>query len=274
MIIMDNKHNTTITIDELKALQMDILSVIDEFCRKENIIYSMGCGTMLGAARHKGFIPWDDDIDIYLLRDEYEKLIKKFPNELDNVRVAALQRDAKWDRAYAKAYDCRTEIQDAGVNYRIGVGIDVYPIDTVPEDENEWKCYDKKRRCFQRIYEWKISMFFRKGRSLWKYAFLPFTKLLLLPFSARQIAEFLEKYSMKYRNEESQYVFECCQGMIQKNRFKRISLENVIDMPFENRFFYGMRDYDEYLSNAYGDWRQLPPVEKQKPHHVFKAWWK
>ena len=65
----------TIELEELKQIQLDILSVIDEFCREKGIKYSMGCGTMLGAARHKGYIPWDDDIDIYLLREEYEKLI-------------------------------------------------------------------------------------------------------------------------------------------------------------------------------------------------------
>lgn len=263
-----------ISIAELKVLQLDILSVIDKFCRKEGIKYSLGCGSMLGAIRHKGYIPWDDDIDIYLLRNEYDKLIKRFPEEQDNVKVAALQRDSRWDRAYAKAYDCRTEMQDAGNKYRIGVGIDVYPIDTVPENEGEWLCYDRRRRRFQRIYEWKISMVFRKGRSLWKYAFLPFTKFLLLPFSTRQIAEFLERYSMKYSHIESQYVFECCQGIIQKNRFKRAALEFVTDMPFEDRTFLGMKDYEEYLSNAYGNWRQLPPLEKQQPHHNFKAWWK
>jgi len=261
-----------IEIEELKLIQLDVLSVIDAFCRSEGIKYSLGCGTMLGAVRHKGYIPWDDDIDIYLLRDEYEKLLRKFPDSQSDVKIAALQRDIKWDRAYAKAYDCRTELQDAGYKYRIGVGIDIFPIDTVPENEEEWRRYDKKRRCYQRIYEWKISMMFRKGRSLWKYVFLPFTKLILLPFSTRRMAEFLEYYSMKYNNTESQYVFECCYGI--NNRFKRSAMEHVIDMPFEDRVFCGMYDYEEYLSNAYGDWRQLPPLEEQKTHHNFEAWWK
>ena len=165
-------------------------------------------------------------------------------------------------------------MQDAGNKYRIGVGIDIYPIDRVPESENEWKKYNKRRRLYQRLFEWKNSMILRKGRALWKYAFLPFAKLLLLPFPSREIAFFLERYSMKFKNSDSTYVFECCQGMLQKNRFKRAVLEETIDMPFEGRVFLGMKNYDEYLTCAYGDWRKQPPVEKRIGHHVFTGWWK
>ena len=263
-----------IDLAELKLIQLDVLTAVDRFCRDHNVKYSLGCGSMLGAARHKGYIPWDDDIDIYLLRDEYEILVEIFPETYENVKLASLQRDKKWDRAYSKAYDCRTEMQDAGNKYRVGVGIDVFPIDTIPKDKEEWLSYDKKRRRYQRLYEWKISMVFRKGREWWKYFFLPFTKFFLLPFSARNIARFLERYSMKYRGADSPYVFECCQGIFQKQPFKRSALENVIDMPFEDRVFYGMKDYDEYLSNAYGDWHKLPPEEKRVGHHIFNAWWK
>ena len=263
-----------IGIEELKLIQLDILSTIDRFCRENHIKYSLGCGSMLGAARHKGYIPWDDDIDIYLLRDEYEKLIAMIPNTLDDIQIASLKRDTRWDRAYSKAYNCRTEVQDAGNKYRIGVGIDIYPIDIVPENDIDWLTYDKKRRRYQQIYEWKISMIFRKGRKWWKYLFLPFVKLLLIPFPTRKFAEFIENYSMKFKGGDSPYVFECCQGVLQKRPFKRSTLENLIDMPFEDRVFCGMRDYDEYLTNAYGDWRELPPLEKRVSHHVYKAWWK
>lgn len=262
----------TISMEELKVLQLDILSVIDTFCRKEGINYSLGCGSMLGAARHKGYIPWDDDVDIYLLREDYIRLVQSFPESIDNVVIASLERDNNWNRAYAKAMDRRTVLIDAGEKQ--SVGIDVYPIDRVPNDEDDWRQYDKKRRFYQLIFKYKISMWFRKGRELWKYLLIPFVKFFLLPFPSRKIAIFIDKYCKKHNGSNSGYVFECCQGLLQKNRFRRSVLENTVDMPFEDRVFRGMVDYDEYLTNAYGDWRKLPPKEKRVPHHLFEAWWK
>ncbi|MBR2196749.1 MAG: LicD family protein [Salinivirgaceae bacterium] len=263
-----------ISLDELKSIQLDILSVIDRFCRENNIKYSLGYGSMLGAARHQGYIPWDDDVDIILLRSEYEKLLSSFPKELDNVKIASLQTDIKWDRAFAKAYDCRTELQDAGNKYRIGVGIDIYPIDSVPDDETQWKQYERKRRLCQNLYEWKISMIFRKGRSIWKYAFLPFVKLILLPFSVRNMSLNIEQYALKYSHVKSSYVSECSQGLYKYKRFRRSVFDTYVEVPFESHLFYAIKNWDEYLSTIYGDWRKLPPLDKQKPHHNFEAWWK
>ena len=268
---MKQKQMRKIELDELKSIQLDILSTVDEFCRKENINYSLGCGSMLGAARHKGYIPWDDDIDIYLLRDDYNKLINMFPQELNSILLLSLERDKRWNKAYAKAVDARTVMQDAGKLMK--VGIDVYPIDRVPEGEKEWLRYDRRRRRFQLVYRYKVSMLYRKGREWWRYLFLPFVKLLLLPISSRRIAKFLDRYSQKYNKTTSPYVFECCQGIFQKRRFLRATLQNTIDVPFEGRTFRGMEDYDNYLTNAYGDWQKLPPKEKQVSHHLFEAWW-
>lgn len=263
-----------IKLDELKKIQLDILEVIHDFCINNNIKYSMGCGTLLGAARHKGYIPWDDDVDIYMLREEYNKLIASFPEVVSDVKIASLERDFKWTRPYANAFDCRTLLKNAGEYGVTGVAIDIFPIDRVPEEEDEWIKYDKFRRRLQRIYELKSSMVYRRGRSVWKYCFLPFTKLLLLPFSKRCIGNYISSYAQRYNKTDSSLVFECVQGIFQKHRFNRSTLENVVDMPFEDRIFKGMANYEDYLSNAYGNWRELPPIEKQVSHHCFEAWWK
>ena len=265
---------TPMSFDEMRSVQINILQVIHDFCEKHGIRYSMACGTLLGAVRHKGYIPWDDDIDIYLLREDYEKLISQFPEQLNNIKIASLSRDPSWEYAYAKAYDERTFVKEtAVVNKPIGVNIDVYPIDRVPEDKSQWKRYNLKRKIIHKAYYVKFLKF-DKERPLLKNLFHIATKLLLFPVSLRKLAEIINKYSQKYNNTESPLVFESIQGWRVKNPFLRQSMQEVIDMPFENSVFKGMQGYDDYLKAAYGKYMELPPVEKRVNHHTFVPYWK
>ena len=98
-----------ICLDELKIVQLDIMSSIHRFCEKYHLRYSLSCGSMLGAARHKGYIPWDDDIDIYLLREDYDKMVRNFPDLWEGkYQFCTLERDSKWGLPYGKVCDSRT----------------------------------------------------------------------------------------------------------------------------------------------------------------------
>lgn len=262
-----------IGLEELKVLQLDVLQAVHDFCQKNGITYSLACGTALGAVRHKGYIPWDDDIDIYLLRDDYERLMRGYPKE-GRYQLISLERDKVWDRPYAKAYDDSTLFEEKrNDNIKIGLGIDVYPIDTVPEDEDEWWRFDKKRRNLQRIIEVK-QMKFDRNRSLLKNLILAIGKTALLPFSRRCIAEYIDRYIKQYNDKGGSWVFESVQGMLQKNRFHRDIFKRTIPVRFEDREFMLFENFDEYLSNGYGDYMKLPPKEKQVNHHVYNAYWK
>lgn len=263
-----------IELNELKTLQMDVLSAVHRFCLEHNIKYSLACGSMIGCIRHKGYIPWDDDIDIYLLREDYNRLIQEFPDTFEGrYKFVTFERDSKWNRAYGKIYDTRTILKETGISFPgIGVNIDVFPIDQVPQKEKDWISYNKYRLFWQRLYEMKVISF-RKARPFYKNAFLALCKILLLPFTSRQIALYLEKIAIKNNNISSDYVFECVQGLKTK-RFKKSVFNEITLMPFENRVFFAFVNYDEYLTSAYGNWKKLPPKEKRITHHAFKAWWK
>lgn len=271
---MDKEINY-ISIEELKVLQMDVLQAIDQFCQEHSIVYSMACGTLLGAVRHKGYIPWDDDIDIYLLREDYNKLIKSFPKCYQgNYELISLERDEKWDHPYAKAFDNRTIFKEnANTSTLIGVNIDIYPIDDVPDDEKEWIKYNKRRRIYQRLNEVKFIRLSR-SRSFMKNMILALLKILLCWLSKRQFAMFLNKYAQKYNHKDYSSAFECVQGLLQKHKFSKSLFDSVVKLPFEDRMFLGFKDYDAYLSNGYGNYMQLPPEEKRITHHNFEAWWK
>lgn len=265
-----------IGLDELKTLQLDLLQAVDSFCEENGIKYSMSCGTMLGAVRHHGYIPWDDDIDICLLREDYNKLVNLFPKELNDRYVfVSLERDSHWNRAYGKIYDSRTlfyEISKSKDKKPLGINIDVFPIDNVPEDENQWVRYNQKRLSLQHLYS--IKYIELKKREWYKNITLIILKGLLLPFSKRVLAKLLDKWGQKYNNIDSSKVFECSQGLHLKHSFNKSIFNNRNKYPFEDRFFMGFANYDDYLKNAYGDYMKLPPVEKQVSHHEFEAFWK
>lgn len=264
----------TINNEELKVIQMDVLAVIDNFCQKNNIRYSLACGSFLGAIRHNGYIPWDDDIDIYIPREDYERFIRIFPETLNNIKVASMERDPKWDRAYAQAYDCRTVMDEfANTPIKVGVYIDVYPVDNVPDADDEWLSYNKKRRTLIRLHEIK-RIPIRWERSLMKNLVLLGGKLLLLPFSSRRLAKMISSFAQKYNGKGYSRSFECVQGMLQKRPFRTALMNEFTRITFEDRHFMVMKDYDAYLSNGYGDYMKLPPKEKQVSHHQFNAYWK
>lgn len=269
------ENGKEILLEELKVLQMDILTAIDEYCRAHSIKYSMACGTMLGAVRHKGYIPWDDDIDIYLLREDYDKLMKQFPQVYeDHIQVLSLERSKKWDKPYGKAFDNRTIVnENSDYSERYGVNIDIFPVDEVPDDETEWITYDKARRIMYKKFEkrtflihfnWKPYYFVR-----WLYYSIP--KFFI---SRRRMAEKVNAYSKRWAGCGFSRVFECCQGIFQKNPFGKSLFDELVEYPFEDRHFLGFKDYDEYLKNGFGDYMTLPPIEKRITHHSYKAYWK
>lgn len=263
-----------IGLDELKKIQLDILEVIDNFCREHNIHYTLACGTMLGAVRHKGYIPWDDDIDIYLTRSDYNKLIDWFPESIDSIALISMERNNKWNRSYAQAYNNKTILKECIDNsIDRGVCIDVYPLDRVPDNDGDWLSYNKKRRMLIHLYEIKYIKLV-KERTIMKNAILLIGKLLLLPFSSRFLAHLISKYAQIHNNKGYKRLFECVQGMLQKKPFSSSLMEEFEAIPFEDRKFMAMKDYDAYLKNGYGNYMQLPPEEKQVSHHLFKAYWK
>ena len=269
-----------ITLDELKVLQMDVLSAVHRFCEANNLRYSLACGSMLGAARHKGYIPWDDDIDIYLLREDYDRMIELFPDLLEGrYKFCTLERDKKWGLPFGKVCDTKT-VLEAGVyhSYDLGVNIDVFPIDKVPENETEWKKYDSQRRKLYHVYFKRETLSFasnfNNGKSLIRNIITTILKPFFYFVSVRFLAKIFQKYDIKYNNTPSTLVFECAQGIFQKHPFPKMLFDNRILMPFEDREYMCFSDYDSYLTNGFGDWRQLPPIGKRVSHHDFKAWWK
>lgn len=267
--------NRVIDTEEFKKISLDVLCAVHEFCEENKIKYSLACGTLIGAIRHQGFIPWDDDIDIYMIREDYNHFISAFPQLYKGTySLISLERSFQWNCAFAKVYDIRTiMIEDKRTDIKgLGVGIDVFPIDQAPDDEKVWNQYERKRKILRGVYEMK-ELRWRKTRSSFKNIIVELCSLILLPFPARFWARRMESYGQKYNGASTDYYAENCYGM-PNNRFLKSDFSNTIDWPFEDKSFKVMIGYDDYLRRFYGDYMQLPPIEKRISHHHYNAYWR
>ena len=263
------------SVDELKSIQLNILLKVHQFCVENNIKYSLADGTLLGAVRHKGYIPWDDDIDICMERKDYHRFINEFPDVFKNeIAVVSMERDTQWAFPFAKAYDVRTVLKEKATNNKpqIGVNIDIFPLDDVPNGD-AFEDYNKRRKKMFLFFRTK-ALKWREGRSLKNNLSMIAVKVLLSPFSHRKLSEFMDTYAQKNNGKSYSLLYECCLGMILKGPFPKEVFKETIDMPFEGHLLKVMSGYHVCLTCSYGNYMQLPPIEKRTSHHAFKAYWK
>ena len=262
-----------IGLKELRDLQLDILQNVHDFCVAHGIHYSLAFGTLLGAIRHKGYIPWDDDIDIAMLRPDYEKFMREYKDEVYRFCECRLDKDIHI--GFGKVEDTRTIIIEAGNTKNLGVTIDVFPIDDLCDSYEESVSYFKS-------FKWNWLIRKAKYRELsivkswWKRVVVVLLKTLFLPLSVHELTLKNIQRAKAHVNAQSQYVGLICDpnGTMAEIMERKIWSEYQLT-PFENRQFYAVKDTNGYLSHEYGDYMKLPPKEQQIPKHDFIAvYWK
>lgn len=167
-----------IQIEEMKNIQLDILKFVDSLCHKHKINYSIFYGTLIGAIRHEGYIPWDDDIDIVLLRDDYNRLLEAFNNEHHQYYTFNTHQSSKhYFFPYGKVSDSRTVLTESGVNGTIGVNIDVFPIDFISDDVLTAESIIKQSAKIRKLLivkrlEWRVDRRFWKNIMVLLFKFI------------------------------------------------------------------------------------------------------
>ncbi len=257
---------------ELQKYELGVLRSIDAFCRGNNIQYSLFFGTLLGAVRHNGFIPWDDDVDIAMPREDYERFISSFKAE--NCVVRSQKDDPDWPFGFAKCMDMRLLVDEHLRGCApFGAYVDVFPIDGLPDDKR------KIHGIYRTIHRhWIILEFGRwparkKGeKNLFKIAarflLMNFLWLIRKPTMTR-----LMKDARKYRYDISKYIGIQVLGTYgEKNCLEREKLGAIKDIYFEDGVFRAFEGVDYFLKHIYGDYMELPPIEKRVVHSHDLKW--
>lgn len=256
-----------IPIEEQKHILLYILKSVDKYCRMNNLRYSLGGGTLLGAVRHKGFIPWDDDIDIMMPRPDYDKLINGFSNYDKDLTCVSYEVDKNYIYPFAKIYHNKTILEEIEMGKNFGIFIDVFPIDGFPVDE-------KERSAFLRsLYFWRMLLFIKHIKfniSLKRILY----KIILFFIPNSFIQSRLQKMIKKYPFSTTSYSGAVSGIYQEKECYSHDLFENyVTELYFEGYLFMSIKDYDTYLLQHYGNYMQLPPIEQQKIHHTNAAYW-
>lgn len=263
------------SLTEIKNVQLDILKKLHTFCEENNLQYSVAYGTAIGAIRHKGFIPWDDDIDVMMPRKDYELLIKTFnakQADESKYKLTVWKNEPSYELFIARIE--RTDTIFSNIDYPIGVNIDIFPIDNLANSRKKaYKIFN-----FYRIIA-KLAPICRRTTVL--NCKRLHGKQLIIRFILSIITRLFPR----------DFFFKLCEKKITKGPSKKFvsaifnTTENVIfeqdwfdkfiEVPFEDTTAKIIEKYDEYLKVIFGDYMTLPPKEDRVGHYrKTKGFWK
>lgn len=259
------------TSEEIRRMQMLMLEMLIEFdriCRKYNIPYSLDGGTFLGAIRHKGFIPWDPDADIVIMREDYNRFFEVCRQELDHERfyIQDYKTDKYYRWGYARLLRNGTSYVRAGhehMNSRNGIFIDIFTMDSVPDNYllrrlHRYLCFCIRRVLWSEVGR-KVHPNYLKRK--WYHLLSKIPKTAVFKYR-NKLAEQCN------RNKESELIRHMCSPHPKGNTygFPRKLFNNLVEYEFEGHKFLAFADYNWYLESIYGDYMTPPPLDERISH--------
>jgi lipopolysaccharide cholinephosphotransferase len=261
--------------EEIKVTELNILLAFQKCCEAEHLNFYLTGGTLLGAVRHKGFIPWDDDIDVCMPRPDYDRFLQLYQAGLAlpaHLKLAGFETGTS-SQPFIKIYDDRTRCDNDFDTEGDGIGlwIDVFPVDGLPNSERETEKLYKKAGRVRQILIWGQAKW-GEGQNLFRRLF----KCVVIPISrlvgVKRCAKKLIKIAKSRSYESSNYVGCVVWGLYGLGeRMKKTEYEDVVTMTFENHSFPTYSCWQSYLTKSYGDYMTLPPEDK-RPTHNMTAW--
>lgn len=255
-----------VTLEEQKQIRLEILAEADKFCRENGIRYSLAFGTLLGAIRHKGFIPWDDDLDIMMPLPDMLKFKKGFKST--KVKYCDIDTDSNYRCEFGNIGHNDTFRKNGLVSTFFGVGVDVQPFVGLPDSEKDQnKFFDEATKLRDK------AMSFIK----WQLRLLKILPINNIPGYRNAISEYrnyLYDESVPYSNAKKYYVVALPLEKRGKCIFAIDLFEEIQDVEFEGYKFCCIKNYDYFLKQLYGNYMKLPPIEERVGHHGQKYYWR
>ena len=265
-----------ISFDDCKKLQLDILIGVAEFCERHNIRYSLAYGTLIGAIRHKGYIPWDDDIDIIMPRLDYDKFVASFQHP----KYKLLGGASLSNHLHHVVTDMQTTLVfEKSLNdnhyYKGGLWVDVFPIDKVPDDKDEYKKLKKRISTLCTLHRYgefpdqliaaSVKPSKKRMKKMFSWVMKPFVKPL---------GCLINRTVHNYNDKQTKTGADLSLWYLGWPSFPIVWLDDYVDVEFENHKFKAIKEYDSFLRAIYGDYMQYPPKEDQVPKHAYKAYYR
>ena len=256
---------------EIKQIQLELLEDINMFCQAENIRYSLAYGTLLGAVRHKGFIPWDDDIDIFMPRPDYDRFLQTYKSEADY--ILDLSTSNVCVETFAKVCRKNTIMVDLRLGRSLwGINVDVFPIDGAPEEglEDRFAQMERKREWISRLCPFYKVV--GKDKLLWFFKYC--LKRLRYPhfgncagIKAGINADLRSRSFHGSPLAGAYFGDDGIREFMPSDWFKE-----YMTLEFEGKPYSVLSHYHEYLSRLFGDYMQLPPAEQRVARHEYDSY--
>ena len=265
------------TLKDIQSVSLDVLKEFHRFCVENNLKYSLAYGTLIGAVRHKGFIPWDDDVDILMPRPDYNRFVSLYKDN-ENYNLFADEKKNCY-LAYGRLAEMKRTLVDTPTiwaNKKTGIWIDIMVLDGVEDDRNSFlSTVDVATKYWKNLFRGRFALSeFSSRRS-----FLSTLALLRAKLFYNSLYKNLYKQLAichKYEYDKCSHISNMTHFLYtSRSYFSKDIFKDVMKMPFEDSEFYVMNGYDTFLTEIYGDYMQQPPVEQRVvSHSIHSYYWK
>lgn len=269
IVSTDKSNFKKLDIDEIKEVELGVMDYIHNICREKGINYSLAYGSLLGAVRHRGFIPWDDDLDIALKRDQYDKLYQAILEDNNSIyKVVSWENDSRYPYPFYRVYDSRTVYENNYIqnDIELGICVDVFPFDDYKDVNKEITKLDMYRR---------LSVYTLYGirnkeagiKNIIRY-------LMLIVFRLTRVRTWNKKLNDRSKvSVNSEHIDYLMESKKYSTKIDAKALDEVVECKFEDRVYNIPKDYDHILTTIYGsDYMDIPPIEKRIQHDDFVAY--